>query len=181
MGNKLKAFVLFLAAVLIGLTVWTVTSVPDPPPEEENKDAVSKVMTYEDNTIREEENGRLVWEVTAKTTAMDTDTQTTNFTEARGKYYLPGGKVLTLTAPRGRYNGRTKNVRLTGGVKAKTTEDEELTSQSLEWVASEDRLIATGKASVSKPGFIVTGDRVEAWQEFTKFRATGHAHIEKKE
>ncbi len=87
--------------------------------------------------------------------------------------------VVTLTAPKGVYASESKNIKLMGGVHVTTTEGAELVSDALEWVASEDRLVATGNAKLTQPGVLAEADRIEAWARFTAFRASGNARLVK--
>lgn len=165
---------LLLFAVFVA---WTVLSVPDHPapvPENERKPVE---MTYGQNTIREEAGGKLLWELTTASTAMDMKSQATRFTDAKGKYYFPDGKALTLTAPSGNYDSKTKNVKLSGGVTAVMSDGTKLTSKELEWVSGKDLLVATGDARVEQPGMRLEADRIEGWDEFKAFRATGKVHF----
>lgn len=169
LGAAVIAFAAFAA--------WTALSIPDPPPVQETSQ--QQEMEYGKNVIREEVGGKLVWELVTSSSTVDMNTQTTVFKNAKGKYYFADGKELTLTAPEGNYNGETKNVKLWGGVTALMSDGTKLTSKELEWLAGKDRLVATGEAKFIQPGVKLEADRIEGWNEFQEFKATGHAHIEK--
>lgn len=168
LGAVIAAFTAFAA--------WAVFTVPDAPPPADNSAKVRE-MEYGENVIREEIGGKVLWEITTSSSSMDIQTQATKFKDVKGKYYLADGKAVTLTASEGSYDSKTRNVKLTGGVTAVTTDGEKLTSKELEWVSGKDRLVATGGARVSQPGIFVEADRIETWNQFQEFRATGHAHL----
>ncbi|MBR1761151.1 MAG: LPS export ABC transporter periplasmic protein LptC [Schwartzia sp.] len=168
-----------LLAAFAAFAAWTALSIPEPPapiPESEQK---PKEMAYGENTIREEIGGRLLWELTTSTTKVDVNTQATTFKDAKGKYCFEDGRVLTLTAAAGSYDSKAKNLKLTDGVQAVMSDGSRITAKSLEWVGGEDRLVAEGDAHVSQPGISVKADRIETWDQFQEFRATGHAQIVK--
>lgn len=165
-----------IVAVFIIFTVWTVFSIPDAPVTQTDPKK-TRQMEYGENTIREEIDGKLLWEITTSSSKMDVKTYATTFKDAKGKYYFADGRVLTVTAPEGSYDSKKKNVKLKGGVTVTTTDDKKLTSKQLEWISGKDRLVATGEAKVSQPGMYVEADRIESWNEFQRFRATGHAHL----
>lgn len=173
-----KSTPLILASVIV-LTVgiaWTVLTVPQEPadaPEE------PKSMEYQENFLSEEKNGRVIWDLRAESSTVDMATQGTVFKNPVGHYYREDGTVLTLTAPGGAYDSATRNVKLSGGVKATTTDGSTLTSDELEWVAGEDRLIATGNAVFVQPELEVRGHKIEAQAAFTVFRAEGNAYVKK--
>ena len=172
-----------IGAVIVAfaaLAAWTVFSIPDAPPAKPDA-AKTREMEYGENTIREEIGGKLLWELTTSSTSMDVKTQATTFKDAKGKYYFPDGKVLTLTAPEGSYDSKTRNVKLKGGVVATMTDETKLTCKELEWVSGKDRMIASGEARVSQPGMYLEADRIETWNKFQEFMATGHAHVVKEQ
>ena len=170
---------LLIAAALIVLVVgilWTVFTVP---PEPADTPEEPKAMEYQENFLSEEKNGRVIWDLRAEPSTVDMATQGTIFKNPVGHYYREDGMVLTLTAPGGTYDSGTKNVKLSGGVKAATTDGSTLTSDELAWVAGEDRLIATGNAVFLQPGFEVRGNKIETREAFTVFRAEGNAYVKK--
>lgn len=178
MNDKAKLLVMAAAAVMAGLVAWTVFTVP-PEPKETDAPSEPKNVEYHANTITEEKNGRRIWDIKADMSVTDVVTQATTFKNAEGHYYQENGTVITLTAPEGVYASDTNNIKLLGGVRATTTEGAELVSDALEWVASEDRLVATGRAKLTRPGVSAEADRIEAWAGFTAFRASGNAHLVK--
>ncbi len=178
MNDKAKLLVLAAVAFLVGMIGWTVLTIP-PEPKETGEPVERKNVEYHSNTITSERNGRRIWDIKADTSVTDVVTQDTTFTNAVGHYHQENGTIVTLSAPSGVYASNTNNIKLTGGVRATSTEGAELVSESLEWVAAEDRLVATGKAKLTKPGVLVEADRIEAWAGFTAFRASGNAHLVK--
>ena len=60
------------AVFLLGLIIWAIVTVPETP----SPDAPSgpRIMSYENNTIHEERDGRTVWTLTAKRVNVDIDT-----------------------------------------------------------------------------------------------------------
>lgn len=169
LGAAVIAFAAFAA--------WTALSIPEPPPVQETSQ--KQEMEYGKNIIREEVGGKLIWELVTSSSKMDMATQTTEFKDAKGKYFFADGRELTLTAPEGNYNGATKNVKLWGGVTALMSDGTKLTSKELEWLADKECLVATGEAKFTQPGVKLEADRIEGWDEFQEFKATGHAHLEK--
>lgn len=165
-----------LIAVFIAVAAWTVFSIPDAPPVQPNAEK-PREMEYGENVIREEIGGKLLWELTTSSSTMDVATQASTFKDVKGKYYFADGKVLTLAAPEGNYDSKTKNVKLKGGVTATTSDEAKLTSKELEWVSGKSQLTAIGEAKVSQPGMTIEADRIEAWNEFQEFRATGHVRL----
>ena len=81
------------AVFLLGLIIVTVPETPSP-------DAPSgpRIMSYENNTIHEERDGRTVWTLTAKRVNVDIDTNDTTMQGIEGTFYSADGRTLTLQA-----------------------------------------------------------------------------------
>ena len=178
MERKKIAAIGTITVVFAVLVAWTVFSIPDAPQNQDDS-GKAREMEYGENTIREEIGGKLIWELKTSSSSMDIKTQATTFKDAKGRYFFEDGKELTLTAAEGSYDSKTKNVKLTGGVAATTSDGAKLTSKDLEWVAGKDRLVATGEARVSKDDTSIEADCIESWNQFQEFKATGHAHLVK--
>lgn len=178
MDNKIKYVIGVGAVLLVALTVWAVVTSPQPPEEPSEKKEVT--MEYGRSTIREEKDGRLLWELTADVLQTEAKAQTVDLKNVAAKYYRSDGVTITLTAPKGRYIPGTQEVSLTGGVKGNTSDEMTLESDSLDWKAEEDRLTATGNAKITKPGMEATGDMIEASENFTDFTVKGNAKIVRK-
>lgn len=177
MNKKLRIFIAAAAVLLLGGIAWTVLTIPEPP--EESSDAAPPVMEYQTSVLSEERDGRMLWELRADSMQMDVGTQVTSLIRPVARYYQADGSVLTLTAPEGSYSNLTQNVLLSGGVQATMTDGSELLSESLAWVAGEDRLVATGQAVFRRTDLEVRGDKIEARQAFSVFRAEGNAQVKK--
>lgn len=178
MEKKMKMMLMLAAAAFIGGIAWVVLSVPNEEKVKEAADPGPRLMEYSSNTIREEKDGKVVWEIFAEQSQMNVDTQDTVFQNITGKYYQ-GDKMITIKAPHGLYNSKTRNVKLDGGVKAVTSDNETLDSSALEWVADEGKLIAVGKAKLVRQSVTIMAERIEAADEFNAFKAQGNAHIVK--
>jgi len=166
--------------LFLGVVVWAVVTVPDPP-EAEPEQGGQRLMTYDNNTISEEKNGRKIWELTAEHTEVDIDTHNTVMTGITGHFYAEDGRQAELKAESGSYDDKTKNIKLTGGIEVETSDGARLTSKELEWLGKEEILAAIGDARVTKEDMLATGERIESGDAFNKIKITGKAHIEKGE
>lgn len=180
MNNKLKLLTFAAIAAFLGVIVWAVMSVPAEIPPEEAKKEEPKFMDYGPNTIREEQNGKLIWEVSSESSRMDMKTKETVMNKITGKYYQKDGKILTVTAPKGFYTDTTRHMKLVEGVKAVNSDGSTLTSKELEWLDKEGVLVATGDARLVRPDLEASGDRLEAREGFDVFVAIGKAHVVRK-
>ena len=79
MEKKMKMVMLLAAAAFIGGIAWVVFSVPKEENVKEAGDPGPRLMEYSSNTIREEKDGKVIWEIYAEQSQMNVDTQDTVF------------------------------------------------------------------------------------------------------
>ena len=179
MSNRAKALAAVIAALAVGLVVWAVATVPDAPkivPQPENK-----TMSYDGNTISEEKNGRKIWELTSEHIEVDVDTQDVTMQGITGHFYAEDGKVAELKAESGVYGGKSKDIKLTGGIVVTYSDGAILVSKELEWNSQEEILTALGDVKSVREDLLITADKIESSDSFNKVKAVGHAHLEKNE
>lgn len=179
---SMKAKILAGLAILlaVGVVVWAVMTVPDPPPMTNEKEG-PRIMSYDNNVISEEKNGRKIWDLTAEHTEVDVDRYDTVMTGVVGHFYGENGRVVEVKSDKGIYSGKSKNIKLTDNVIITTNDGIRLTCKELEWLAKQEILAASGEARVTKDDMLATGDRIESMDGFNKIKITGKAHLEKGE
>lgn len=166
------------AALLTGLIIWSVMTVPEIPPQTDVP-AEPREMSYADNTLSEEHDGRTVWKMTAEQVNIDIDTNDTGMTKIDGIFYSEDGKTLTLKADEGRMDSRTHDITLTGTIEAATSDGARLRAKVIQWSAAEKTLTASGDPEIIRDNVRATGDRIVSTDNFQRFSVIGNAHIEK--
>ena len=166
------------AALLAGLIIWAISTAPAPPTES-GASGTPRVMSYENNTLSEERDGRTIWSLTAEEVNVDIDTQDASMRGIVGTFYSEDGRTLILRADEGRMTHETRDVVLTGNVNAEMSDGARLTAQELRWTAAASELTAAGDAQVTRDNLRAMGDSITSSDEFQQFRITGNARIEK--
>jgi LPS export ABC transporter protein LptC len=154
------------------------TAPPDAP-EAQSTDKVA--MTLADNKITEEENGKILWELTADAIEVDPVTQNVLLHKVQGTFYSDKGTTLVVTSQEGSLDSQTKNVQLTGAVHAVASDGGDLTAPELLWQDQTKLLLGNGGVKVVKGSTILTGDKLEGDSVLNKIKVTGHAHVVTKE
>ena len=178
--NK-RARIMVAVCLILGaaLVIWAVSTVPEAP--EQLPQPEQKIMSYEGNTLSEEKDGRKLWDLTSEKIDVDVDTQDMHLTGITGHFYAEDGRTAELKAEGGIYNGKSKDVKLSGNIMVTYSDGAILTSKELEWKNEAEVLTATGDVKATREDVLITADQVEAREGFNKIKATGHAHIEKNE
>lgn len=138
-------------------------------------------MSYDGNTISEEKNGRKIWELTSEHIEVDVDTQDVTMQGITGHFYAEDGKVAELKAESGVYGGKSKDIKLTGGIVVTYSDGVILVSKEMEWKSQEEILTALGDVKSVREDLLITADKIESSDSFNKVKAVGHAHLEKNE
>ena len=166
------------AAILVGLIVWAAATVPEIP-QVTDESGGPRIMTYTDNTLSEERDGRTIWTMTAAQVRVNMDTNDTYMTKIDGTFYRDDGCSLTLRADEGRLDSATSDIVLTGAIEATTSDGACLRAKELHWTAAEGRLSAEGDAELLRDDMRATGERIVSTDNFQKFSVIGNAKIEK--
>ena len=164
--------------LLAGLIVWAAASVPETPAAQDAQQG-PRIMSYEDNTLHEERDGRTVWKLTARQVRVDIDTNDTGMQGIEGTFYSDDGRSVTLHADEGHMASATRDITLTGNVHAEIDDGTQLRADSLVWTAADGVLAAVGGAALSRSDVRASGDRIASADAFQQFSIQGNAQIEK--
>lgn len=144
--------ILAIVVPLICVIVWAVFSVPTLPDKKVADEMAkkAKIMVYENNTMREEQDGKVIWELKARRTEMNGDTRSATCEGITGFFYMDDGTVVTGSAQGGGYDGKTKDVFLEGEAVIETDDGRRLTADKIIWKAAEQKAVAEGHAHLTK-------------------------------
>ena len=178
MTRNKKIAIGIVLVLLAAMCMWTVRSIPDQ--LQEGQPLEKRVMTYSGNTISEEKDGRKLWEMTAESMEVDIDTQDADVVNLEARFYTEDGRTIHLTAPKAVYKAKDKFLTAEGGIKGDSTDGMHLKCDKVEWKAGKEELALIGNAELQRDSdaLKVAGDRIESQDGFSKFKASGHAHLE---
>lgn len=177
MSTRAKIFTAIGIILFVCLIVWVVRTTPDTPPPIKNV-APPTVMEYEGNTITEEKDGKIIWELTSEKMRIDSVTQNIELDGVTAKFYQHDDeKSWTLTADKGIYYDSDSIIHVEGNVKVTNSDGAELTSDQLEWLGEEDTLAAIGNVKISKDDMRAYGDIAYSDNGFRHFGLLGHAKV----
>ena len=181
MSTREKILAATIVIFFVCLVTWVVrTTPPTPPPME--KIEPPTVMEYEGNTIIEEKDGQIVWELTCEKLRVDTFTQNIELDNVSAKFHqrdkeTEEEKTWELTAAKGVYYQVNKVIHVEGDVKVTNGDGAELTSDILDWFADQEMLIANGNVKISKDDMRAFGDMAYSQTALSKFGLMGNAKI----
>lgn len=177
MSTRGKILAVATIIFVVCLVVWVVRTTPDTPPPIQ-KVTPPTVMEYEGNTITEEKDGVIIWELTCTKIRVDTITQNIELDGVHGKFFQHDAEISwELTADTGIYYQTDGNICVKGDVNVTNSDGAKLTSDQLEWLSAEEKLIATGNVKISKDDIRAFGDTAYSNNAFRHFGLLGNAKI----
>ncbi len=178
MDKKTKLLIGMAVAFFAAVLVWAFTDTPKTerkivmPAEEKN-------LTYQNNTIVEERDGRKAWELTAESIEIDPKTSVGVLTKIEGKFYQENGNVIELTAPQGVYDANSKKINFQSGVNAQAADGSSFRATTAQWDNENQLFYAEGDVRVEKDDAVLTGDKLESDIDFEHVKVSGNAKIVK--
>ncbi len=178
--RQYKNTILVIAGICVlgGAACWAVLTKPVVHIKKQDLSA-AKIMEYTGNTIKEEKNGKLVWELKAKHIKVNSVDKIAKLQIVSGEYHSPQG-VLIIKADNGTYNQQNQNISLQGKVVV-LGKDMHLEADKFQWQADKSILIGVGNVKITYKNMLATGEKIESENSFSDFKLSGNAHIVKEE
>lgn len=183
MSTREKILALLAVIFFVCVVVWVVrTTPPEPPPME--KVTPPTVMEYEGNTITEEKDGQIIWELTCEKMRIDTLTQNIELDGIKAKLYQRDeekdeDKSWEMTAQKGVYYQVNKVIHVEGDVTITSSDEAKLLSDKLDWFMEAEMIIASGNVKISKDDMRAFGDFAYTNNTLGKVGLSGNAKVMK--
>ena len=139
--------------------------------------SVENVLVH-DVVLTESKDGAKSWEVYAATGHYDFQKVVATLSDIVGNYYEKGEVVMSFTAPSGSYNSETKELKLFGGVKIVGKENARVTTNSISWVTSDDKIRAEGNIVINRANEVTAlANKGSVSTDFKNFELYDNAEI----
>ncbi|MBI3975734.1 MAG: LPS export ABC transporter periplasmic protein LptC [Armatimonadetes bacterium] len=135
-------------------------------------------ITVEESRIRgADPAGGLQWELRAAALQVDADREEVRLEGVEGTFLERGKTAVTFTAPRAIFQMKTRDIILSGGVRARASGGRAVEAQQVRWLAARRLLIATGRVRLTQERMIVRADRLESDIALRRTRLRGHISV----
>lgn len=134
-------------------------------------------LSYSGSSIIEEHDGKRSWELSAETIEIDPKTQNTVLKNITGIFYRDDGSKITVTAPQGSIEGKTRDIVLDNQVKAVAEDGATFMAPTVRFNNAEKRYYGSGGVRVTRENTVLTGDQLESDANMEKIKVSGHARI----
>lgn len=137
-----------------------------------------QLVTFEGADIKEEENGKLVWKLSAEKILYNPKTKDIYLTNATGEFYKGENKMI-VKAKEGTVTNNQQKITLKGSIHATSTDGMELKTEDLVYNTKTGAFNSTKPFWYKKDNTVITGDKVSGDAILQKIKAEGHVKLVK--
>ncbi|MDQ7842478.1 MAG: LPS export ABC transporter periplasmic protein LptC [Armatimonadota bacterium] len=117
--------------------------------------------------------GNLVWEIRATTLEVDRARERIVMTSVTGQFYQAHRPRLAFAAPTAVFHTRRRDVELTGGVTARTSDGRTLRAARIRYLPADRVIVASGDVVLTQPGVWIRADEVRTDPALNRQRFSG--------
>ena len=132
-------------------------------------------MSFSGTSMTEEQGGKKQWELSSDKITVNQATKIVRFHAVRGTFYQDNGGKVDLTAQEAAFDPATKNINLTGEVKAVSSEGAVFTAPQARWDGAQKKFFGSGGIAFTREDVVITGDTVESDAGLEKVKVQGQA------
>lgn len=178
-----KTTYLLIACLVVllagGMYYFLKEEAPAPPQTQETGTNTAANAMFVGNSIVEEQNGKRIWELSAEKIEVEPNTNKLKLTNIKGIFYKDDGGTIEVTAPEAIMDTKTRDVVMTGSVKAVSSDGATFTAREARWAGQDRRFFGSGDVRLTRDDTVITGDRIESDANMAKVRVEGNAHVVK--
>ena len=175
-----RAIACTLLIIAGGLYYFNKTELPPPPVVQEAKaDDGSANITFFGSKIVEQQDGKKQWEVEAESVQMNPGTNRAQLINFQATLYRADGSKLHLVGRQAELDTKTRDIHMSGDIKATNSDGAVFTSATARWAAKERKFFGGGGITMTRGDTVVTGDRVEGDEQLEKVKVFGNARAVK--
>ena len=178
MASKSKNLLLGLviAAIIAGGLYYFLR---EEPLEDTKKESVVSRMAFTGSHLTESQDGKPLWDLTARVMEVDPKTNWVYMTDLTGVIYRSDGTKIDVTGKNAVIDPKTRNVELSGGITMKASDGPTFNADKGNYVAKDRKIFASGSVRATKEDYIMTANEFEADDKFDVITVKGQARIVK--
>ena len=143
------------------------------------QEAVTTRMAFSGSKLTEDQDGKRIWELTARVMEVDPKTRWVYLTDLEGVLFRADGTQITVTAKNAVVDPQTRNLEMSGSINMKASDGPTFTAEKGRYVAKDRKIFATGSIRATKDDYVLTANELETDDKFDKIVVKGKARIVK--
>ena len=178
MSSKIKIWLygLIIAAIVAGGLYYFLR---EEPLEDTKKESVVSRMAFTGSNLTELQDGKKIWDLTARVMEVDPKTNWVYMTDMKGVLYRTDGTKIDVTGKNAVVDPKTRNVELSGGLEMKASDGPTFKADKGNYVAKDRKIFASGSVRATKDDYILTANELETDDKFEVIVVKGKARIVK--
>lgn len=169
-------FGLLIAAMMAGGLYYFLR---EEPLEEAKQESVVTRMAFSGSHLTETQDGKPIWDLTARAMEVDSKTQWVYMTDMTGVLFRQDGTKIDVTGKQAVVDPKTRNVEITGGITMKASDGPTFQAEKGRYVAKDRRIFASGSIRATKEDYVLTANELETDDQFAVITVKGNARIVK--
>ena len=149
------------------------------PLEDTKRESVVTRMAFSGSHLTETQDGKPIWDLTARVMEVDSKTQWVYMTDMTGVLYRQNGTKIDVTGKQAVVDPKTRNVEITGGLTMKASDGPTFQAEQGRYVAKDRRIFASGAIRATKEDYVLTANELETDDQFEVITVKGNARIVK--
>ena len=149
------------------------------PLEDTRRESVVTRMAFSGSHLTEMQDGKLLWDLTARVMEVDSKTQWVYLTDMTGFIYRKDGTKIDVTGKNAVVDPKTRNVEITGGLAMKASDGPTFQAEKGRYAAKDRRIFASGSIRATKDDYVLTANELETDDQFETITVKGNARIVK--
>ncbi|NMC32232.1 MAG: LPS export ABC transporter periplasmic protein LptC [Veillonellaceae bacterium] len=176
MRAKPILFGLLIAAMIAGGLYYFLR---EEPLEDTKRESVVTRMAFSGSHLTEMQDGKQIWDLTARMMEVDSKTQWVYLTDMTGVIYRQDGTKIDVTGKQAVVDPKTRNVEITDGITMTASDGPTFQAQKGRYVAKDRRIFASGSIRATKDDYVLTANELETDDQFEMITVKGNARIVK--
>ena len=165
-----------IAAVIAGGLYYFLR---EEPLTDTRQEAVTTRMAFSGSKLTEDQDGKRIWELTARVMEVDPKTRWVYLTDLDGVLFRADGTRIVVTAKNAVVDPQTRNLEMSGSINMKASDGPTFTAEKGRYVAKDRKIFATGSIRATKDDYVLTANELETDDKFDKIVVKGKARIVK--
>ena len=165
-----------IAAVIAGGLYYFLR---EEPLTDTRQEAVTTRMAFSGSKLTEDQDGKRIWELTARVMEVDPKTRWVYLTDLDGVLFRDDGTRIVVTAKNAVVDPQTRNLEMSGAINMKASDGPTFTAEKGRYVAKDRKIFATGSIRATKDDVVLTANELETDDKFDKIVVKGKARIVK--
>ena len=174
--GKFGAAALALLVLAGGVYYFVRSEPPESPAAPPQRDDIPAAL-LEGNKLVEKKNGKVTWELSANTIALDKATGKITLVDVKAVFYREDGNQLNVTSKTGSFDNKTRDITLAGDVNAVSTDGATLVADTVDWRQKEELITAKGNVRLTRPDVTATAEEAQTDKALEQIRLSGNAVI----